>query len=116
MPYRAELVEVFSGAGQKPEFLALSPAGKIPAIRDEDTGAVVYESNAILIYLAEKSGKLMPREGAKRAAMWQALMSASTDITPTIGSIFAVQRSKEPHAASERTSAATTESNSAASR
>src|SRR4051794_23529239 len=66
LPYRAELVEVFSGAGQKPEFLALSPAGKIPAIRDEDTGAVVFESNAILLYLAEKSGKLLPPDKKRR--------------------------------------------------
>jgi glutathione S-transferase len=40
----------------------------------------------------------LPKDGAARAAMWQALMSGSTDITPTIGSIFTVQRSKEPHA------------------
>ena len=40
----------------------------------------------------------MPKDGAARAAMWQALMSGSTDLTPMIGSIFAVQRSKEPHA------------------
>ena len=56
------------------------------------------QSSAILVYCAEKSGKLMPKDGAARAAMWQALMSGSTDITPTIGAIVAVQRSKDPHA------------------
>lgn len=66
LPYRAELVEIFSGAGQQPEFLALSPAGKIPAIRDEDTGAVVFESNAILLYVAQKSGKLLPVDTKRR--------------------------------------------------
>ena len=57
------------------------------------------QSTAILIYCAEKSGKLMPKDPAARAAMWQAMMGGSTDITPMIGSVFAVQRSKEPHAA-----------------
>ena len=41
----------------------------------------------------------MPKDPAARAAMWQAMMGGSTDITPMIGSVFAVQRSKEPHAA-----------------
>src|SRR4051812_26518618 len=70
LPYKAQFVEVFAGDGQKPDFLALSPAGKIPVIRDEDTGTVVYESNAILLYLAEKSGKLMP---ASKAGYFEAL-------------------------------------------
>jgi GST-like protein len=69
VPYKSELVDIFSGVGQKPEFLALSPAGKIPAIRDEDNGTVVYESNAILLYLAERSGRLMPTGNAQRAEM-----------------------------------------------
>lgn len=66
LPYKSQFVEIFSGDGQKPEFLAISPAGKIPAIRDEDTGATVYESNAILLYLAEKSGKLIPADASRR--------------------------------------------------
>jgi glutathione S-transferase len=47
------------------------------------------QSSAILVYCAEKSGKYLPREASARAAVWQALMSASTDVTPTLGSIFA---------------------------
>ena len=66
LPYEARLVEVFTGEGQEPEFLALSPAGKIPAIRDDDSGAVVFESNAILLYLAEKSGKLLLADRKRR--------------------------------------------------
>jgi GST-like protein len=85
-----------------PQFLALNPNGQIPVIVDhEGPGGkplTLSQSSAILVYCAEKSGKLMPKEGAARAVMWQALMSASTDITPTIGSIFAVVRSKDPHA------------------
>ena len=50
------------------------------------------------MYCAEKSGKFMPKDAAARAVTWQAVMNASTDITPTLGSVFAVVRSKEPHA------------------
>jgi GST-like protein len=52
---------------------------------------------AILIYTAEKSGKFIPTDPAARSAFWQALMSASTDMTPTLGAIFQIVRSKEPH-------------------
>jgi GST-like protein len=56
------------------------------------------QSTAILLYCAEKSGKFMPKDPAARPAVLQALMSASTDITPIFGSLFAVLRAKEPHA------------------
>ena len=55
------------------------------------------QSSAILIYAAEKSGKFMSKDPAARPAFWQALMSASTDMTPTLGAIFQIVRSKEPH-------------------
>jgi GSH-dependent disulfide-bond oxidoreductase len=85
LPYKAELVEVFSGEGQKPEFLALSPAGKIPAIRDGDNGTVVYESNAILLYLAEKSGKLLPQDKARRAEVNELLFLQASLQGPMFG-------------------------------
>ncbi len=61
IPYTTHIVEVFQGEGRSPDFLAMSPAGKIPAIHDDDTGHSIYESNAILYYLADKSGMLAPR-------------------------------------------------------
>ena len=51
LPYRTEIVSIFEGEGQRPGFLALSPAGTVPALRLED-GRVLAESNAILAYLA----------------------------------------------------------------
>ena len=60
LPYEVKAVNVFAGEGQQPWFLEISPAGKIPAIRDTDNGQTVFESNAILLYLAEKTGKLFP--------------------------------------------------------
>ena len=64
LPYTTHAVNVFAGEGQGPEFLALNPAGKIPVIRDTDTGVVVTESDAILLYLADKTGRLVPSGGA----------------------------------------------------
>ena len=54
----------------KPEFLAISPNNKIPAIVDQDTGLTLMESGVILIYLAEKSGQYLPTEGE---AHWRTL-------------------------------------------
>jgi GST-like protein len=55
-----------------PEFLEVSPNNKIPAIRDHDTGLVLMESGAILMYLAEKTGQFWPRdfEGKWRTVEW----------------------------------------------
>lgn len=52
IPYRTEIVEIFQGEGQKPEYFRINPTGAVPAIRLED-GRVLAESNAILGYLAE---------------------------------------------------------------
>jgi glutathione S-transferase len=102
LAYHFHPVALDKGENKTPQFLAMNPHGQIPVIVDhEGPGGkpiTLSQSSAILVYCAEKSGKFMPKEGTARAAMWQALMSASTDITPTIGSIFAVVRSKEPHA------------------
>ena len=51
MPYRTEVVRIFEGEGQRPEFLAVNPTGAVPALRLPD-GRVLAESNAILTYLA----------------------------------------------------------------
>ena len=102
LDYKFHPVALEKGENRTPQFLALNPNGQIPVIVDHDGPGgkpiTLSQSSAILLYCAEKSGKLMPRDGAARAAMWQALMSASTDITPTIGALFAVMRAKEPHA------------------
>lgn len=102
LAYAFHPVALEKGENRTPQFLALNPNGQIPVIVDHEgpggKKVTLSQSSAILVYCAEKSGKLMPKDGAARASMWQALMSASTDITPTIGSIFAVMRSKEPHA------------------
>src|SRR5260370_13010030 len=56
----------------------------------------VSESSAIMVYCAEKAGKFIPKDPAKKAAMLEAYMSASTDITPGFGSVNACVRAKDP--------------------
>jgi GST-like protein len=101
LPYNFHPISLEKGENKTPQFLAMNPNAQIPVIVDsEGPGGktlTLSQSTAILLYCAEKSGKFIPKEAAPRAAMWQALMSASTDVTPTIGSIFAVVRSKDPH-------------------
>jgi GST-like protein len=62
LPYTVHPVNIAKGEQHTPEYLAINPNGKIPAIidRDVDGGLAVFESGAILIYLAEKAGRLLP--------------------------------------------------------
>ncbi len=70
LEYEPHLVDILKNESQTPEFLSLNPNGKIPAILDPDgPGGVplgLFESGAILIYLAEKTGKLLPADAARR--------------------------------------------------
>lgn len=70
LPYTVHQINVFAGEGQDPKFLAINPNGKVPVIRDTETGQVITESNAILLYLADKAGKLVPTKGSER---WRAI-------------------------------------------
>jgi GST-like protein len=101
LPYTLHVVDMAKGEHKKPEFLKMNPNGAIPVIIDSDGPGgkpmTMTQSAAILVYLAEKSGKLMPKDPGKRAAMWQALMSAASDIGMTLGTVFGIARSKEPH-------------------
>ncbi len=102
LPYTLHPIAIDKGEHKSAAFLAMNPNGQIPVIVDRDGPGgkplTLSQSSAILVYAAEKSGKFIPKDPATRAAMLQALMNASTDITPIFGSYFGVMRSKEPHA------------------
>ena len=88
LPYKVHLVDLTAGAQFAPEFLAISPNNKIPALIDSDErGArrVLFESGAILIYLAEKSGRLLASGGRRRdeAVAW--LFWSTSGLGPTLG-------------------------------
>ncbi|HML12681.1 MAG TPA: glutathione S-transferase N-terminal domain-containing protein [Xanthobacteraceae bacterium] len=76
LPYTVHPVDISKDEQFKPEFLKISPNNRIPAIVDRDNGYHLMESGAILMYLAEKTGKLMPKDLEKRYrviewVMWQ---------------------------------------------
>jgi GST-like protein len=70
LPYTVRAVDIGKDEQFKPEFLKISPNNRIPAIVDRDNGMSLFESGAILIYLADKSGKLLARDGEAR---WRAI-------------------------------------------
>ena len=91
LPYEPHLVD-FDGNEQKSaEFLSLNPNGKIPAILDPDGPGgqplPLFESGAILIYLADKTGRLLPREPAARYQCIQWLMFQMGAIGPMFGQV-----------------------------
>ena len=102
LPYQLKFIDLAKGEHKTPQFLALNPNAQIPVIVDRDGPGgqplTLSQSTAILLYAAEKSGKFMPKDPGARAAALQALMSASTDITPLFGAVNACMRAKEPHA------------------
>lgn len=104
LEYAFHPIALDKGEHKTPGFLAMNPNAQIPVIVDRDAAGgkpiTLSQSTAILVYCAEKSGKFMPKEPAARAAMLEALMVASTDVTPIFGAAFGLMRSKEPHAPS----------------
>ena len=100
LKYTWHPIDLTKGGNKTPEFLALNPMGQIPVLVDnEGPGGkkiTMAQSSAIMMYCAEKAGKFIPKDAAKRAAMWEAYMSASTDITPGFGSVNACVRAKDP--------------------
>jgi GST-like protein len=89
LPYRVHPIDIGKGDQFDPAFLRISPNNKIPAIVDPEgpggNSVSVFESGAILIYLAEKTGKLMPRDGAGRYAVLEWLMFQMGGIGPMLG-------------------------------
>ena len=84
IPYELVPVDTRKGEQHSPAFLAINPNGKTPAI--DDDGVVVFDSNAILLYLAEKTGKFLPENTpAARGPMLSWLMLVATGLGPYNG-------------------------------
>lgn len=96
LPYTVVPVNIGAGEQFRPEFLALNPNHRIPVIVDDsgpgDGRIVLFESGAILIYLAEKAGRLVPQSAAGRYACLQWLMFQMAGVGPMFGQLnhFAV--------------------------
>ncbi len=91
IPYEAHKVTLSDADVKSPEFLSLNPNNKIPAIIDpngpDGTAVGIFESGAILIYLAEKSGMLIGETGAERAHVLQWLMFQMGGLGPMLGQL-----------------------------
>jgi len=89
LPYEVHPVELGKGDQFKPEFRAINPNSKIPAIVDTDGPGgrpfTLFESGAILMYLAEKSGKLWPQDMRRRYEVVQWLMFQMGGVGPMFG-------------------------------
>ena len=86
LEYETHVVNLMENEQKKPEFLAISPNGRIPAIIDRDADNLpIFESGAIMIYLAEKTGKLMPTDLNERAKVLEWLMFQMGGIGPMMG-------------------------------
>lgn len=85
LPYTVHAVNIGKDEQFAPDFLAIAPNNKIPAIVDHDTGVNLFESGAIMIYLAEKTGQFLPTEAKARAAVMQWLMWQMGGFGPMLG-------------------------------
>jgi GSH-dependent disulfide-bond oxidoreductase len=83
LPYEAVPVDTRLGAQFSPAILALNPNAKVPIV--DDSGTVVFDSNAILLYLAEKTGKFLPVQPQARGEMLSWLMFVATGVGPFSG-------------------------------
>src|SRR5471032_2627938 len=91
LPYEAHVVRFENNDQTSPEFLALNPNGKIPAIVDPDGPGGkpfgLWESGAILMYLAEKTGRLMPADPARRWETIQWVFFQMASVGPMFGQV-----------------------------
>jgi GST-like protein len=85
LPYTAHAIDINNNEQFAPDFLKISPNNKIPAIVDRDNDYALFESGAILMYLAEKTGKLMPKEMTARYRVIEWLMWQMGGIGPFLG-------------------------------
>lgn len=87
LPYNVHKIDITKGDQFKPEFVAINPNSKIPAIVDQDTGITVFESGAILIYLAKKTGKLLPTSDKENFQVLSWLMLQMGSVGPMLGQL-----------------------------
>ena len=93
LAFEEHKLDLFSGDQLKPEYLAINPNGRIPAIVDRDAGDfAVFESGAIMLYLAEKFGKFWPDDAKERSVQIQWLMWQMGGLGPMMGQLNVFKR------------------------
>lgn len=95
LPYEVSVVDIFKGQQHQSAFLEINPNAKVPAIVDD--GVTVFDSHAILLYLAEKHAAFIPRDPKARAAMLSWLQFVATGLSPFSGqAVHFLHYSPEP--------------------
>ena len=87
LPYKAIAVDIGKDEQFKPDFLKISPNNRIPAIVDHDNGLALFESGAILMYLADKTGKFWPKDAKAHWQTAQWLMWQMGGVGPMLGQV-----------------------------
>ncbi len=92
LEYRVHKVDLSKGEQKSPEYAKINPTGAIPAIVDsegpEGKPVALAQSGAILLYIAEKSGKFIPKDPMRRAQAYQWFMQACSDVAGGSGTLF----------------------------
>lgn len=92
LPYRLHRLDLAKGEQRSPEYLKLNPTGLMPTLVDGDGPGgqplALGQSGAIVLYLAEKTGRFLPKDAATRALALQWMMQAISDVAGTSGTIF----------------------------
>lgn len=96
LPYQVNGLDDFAGELRAPDFLAINPFGTVPAIDHE--GLIIFESGAIVIYLAELAGKLIPASAPERAKALQWTFAAVDTVEPPITQIAVIDLFKAEEA------------------
>ena len=97
LSYRIHKVDLAKGESHTPAFLKLNPAGLIPVIVDQDGPGgkplTLAQSGAIILYVAEKSGRFLPKDAVRRAMALQWFTQGLSDVAATSGAMFRMENS-----------------------
>ena len=92
LPYNLHPVDLTKGEQQAPRFLSMNPNGRIPVLHDQEANLTIFESGAILLYLADKTGLLIPSDQESRWAAIQWLFFQMGGIGPIQGQAVVFER------------------------
>jgi GSH-dependent disulfide-bond oxidoreductase len=91
LAYKLKPVNVRKGEQKLPDYLAINPNGKVPLLVDSEgldgSPITISESGAILVYLAEKTGKLLPQDGVDRVRVFEQMFFHLTSVGPALGQL-----------------------------
>jgi len=99
LKYQVKKLDFKAGDNKKPDYLKLNPSGRMPTIVDNDAKGgpfVLTQSVAIMLYCAEKSGKLLGSDALARARVHEWMMFQATDLSPGMGIAFLLADRAEP--------------------